>query len=119
MRAWVVLLATILVAPAQAQTTLLRCDIATKISCAPNAACSPVSIGTWNTIDLQKRIISRCDRSGCDTYNAQIFASGDYVNIGVPERGYMAKMSSSGSYFSEVVTHADTVLLSFGSCRSQ
>lgn len=39
MRAWVALLAVILVEPAQAQTTSLRCEIATKFSCAPNVAC--------------------------------------------------------------------------------
>ncbi len=118
LHAWVVLLAVFVIEPAQAQTTSLRCDIATKLSCAPNVACRPVSIGMWNIIDMQKGKMSRCDTKGCDSYNAQISASGGYVNIGVPERGYMAKMSSTGSYFTEVATHADTVLLSFGSCRS-
>lgn len=68
-------------------------------------------------IDAYARIYSRCDAEGCDDLNATFSSSGEFIVIDVPARGMVAKMAKDGSAFTEVVTIATDVLVSFGSCR--
>lgn len=101
---------------ASAQT--VRCEIRTKHQCDAQG-CQNVSPSVWDILDLKSRSIARCDSKRCDAYLAQFSTSGNYVNISVPDRGFSAKMSSDGSAFTEIATLGTTVLVSFGSCRTQ
>lgn len=115
MRLWIFLLLALVTAPAAAQS-LLRCTIAEKRTCAPHVGCQAAPAALWNIVDVKNQTISRCDSKGCDTYPAVFATSGAFINIGVPQRGYMAKMSINGAFFSEVATQGEVILLSFGSC---
>lgn len=107
----------LLVMPATAQ--VLRCDIGSKFQCDAGSGCKQAKTGIWNFVDLARRTIARCDPKGCDTYPAQFAVSGAFINIGLPDRGMMAKLSSDGTTFVETATLANTVFVSFGVCRQQ
>ena len=113
-RGTLVLASFMLAAPAIADN--LRCDIVAKYACSAEG-CEPNQLGMWNVIDLDGGEFSRCDRNGCDSYNAEISKSGLFYNIEVPGRGTMAKLAMDGTSFLEVVTLGTVVLISFGSCR--
>ncbi|CAN7198061.1 hypothetical protein [Ensifer adhaerens] len=99
---------------AHAQT--LRCDISSKHVCEASPGCQSAKLAVFNRIDLQMRTFSRCDSKGCDKYDAVFSASGAFLNIAVPEKGLMAKLDMTEGRFSEVVTLAGQVYVSFGSC---
>lgn len=99
--------------PAAAQT--LRCVVAAKYDCR-REGCSPSTPTVINVVDLDESRYSRCDARGCDEYQIVQNPSGLFVNIDVPGRGMVAKVSLDGSVFVEVATLADTVLVSFGTC---
>jgi hypothetical protein len=105
-----------LIEPASAQT--LRCTIAVKNQCSPDGECKRLTTPLWNEINFSTRIIKRCDSKGCDGYPAQFTNSGQYVNIDVPGHSMIAKLGEQGS-FQEVVTLTDSVVVSFGLCRTQ
>lgn len=107
-------LALSVVSAAQAQE--LQCTVASKFICSQSTGCLVGYVEMWSGVDLKRGTISRCDPKGCNIYPAQFNTSGNYVNISLPQGGYMAKMSLDGSQFSEVATIGGTVLLSFGSC---
>jgi hypothetical protein len=119
-RAWRVMCATVAVAlaPADAASQVLRCDVTSKFKCA-ESGCDKVTAGMWNIVDFPRQTISRCDSKGCDTYNAQFATSGAYINIALPANGMLAKLSSNGTMFMETATVMATAFVSFGSCRSQ
>lgn len=60
---------------------------------------------------------SRCDSVGCDTYDARISKSGQFLEIEVPGHGVLAKLDLDTLKFLEVVTlTTDVVYLSWGYC---
>ena len=99
-----------------AMATSIRCDISTKYACNRDG-CTPNARTVWNLVDVDRSQYSRCDGKGCDEFQMVQSASGIFVNIDVPGRGVLAKMSRDGSLFVEVTTLADNVLVSFGACR--
>jgi hypothetical protein len=102
--------------PAIAAT--LRCDIASKFLC-QSAGCSTATASVWNLIDMDAKTYSRCDRSGCDTYDAVFSPSGVFLNIALPANGLIAKLEPGTGSFSEVASLAGEVYVSFGVCRDE
>ena len=96
----------------------LRCEIAQKFSCS-SAGCATGQIGIFNVIDVESGKFSRCDTKGCDDYSANFTRSGVYINVDVPGREMVAKLSVDGSQFVEVATLMNVVLVSFGACKPQ
>lgn len=99
---------------ALAETT---CTVTEKMQCSAGSGCAKIEPKIVIRLDRAAGTYSRCDAKGCDDYRAQFFDSGVFVNIALPERGVLAKMSVDGSIFTEVVTLTGVVLLSFGSCN--
>jgi hypothetical protein len=108
-------LAALAPAVTAAHAETLRCEITSKFMC-ELTACQAAKLGGYNLVDLDKNTIARCDRLGCDTYDAVVSASGAFLNVAVPDRGLMAKLSLSLDSFTEVVTLAGQVYVSFGRC---
>ena len=95
----------------------VTCSIAEKSQCQAGTGCSAVQPTIVIRLDMATNSYSRCDAKGCDDFVAQYSQSGNYINIALPERGMMAKLSMDGSSFTEVATLAGVVLVSFGSCK--
>ena len=100
--------------PALAQE--LKCEIRQKYACEA-ADCKSIPASVWSLIDIGKATYTRCDTRGCDTYGARFSVSGDFINIDVPGRGMVAKVSADHTSFLEVATMGLSVLTSFGLCR--
>jgi hypothetical protein len=105
----------LLTGAANAQQTL-RCDITVKNQCDPSGSCQQIAANIWNEIDLSSQVVKRCDAKGCDSYQALLSPSGAYTNIIVPGRSILAKLGENGAFL-EVVTLAESVLVSFGKCQ--
>ena len=101
-------------APAMAGS--LRCDITEKYACSAGG-CEAHELGIWNVIDLDSGQFSRCDRNGCDSYDAEVSKSGMFYTIDLPGRGTMAKLAVDGTSFLEVITLGTVAMISFGSCQ--
>jgi hypothetical protein len=96
----------------------LKCTISAKYVCTVAEGCRSVPGSVWNVIDLSRKTYARCDRAGCDTYDARMSQSGAFTNIEVPGRGMLAKLGGAEpSDFVEVATLTGTIYNSFGSCR--
>lgn len=91
-----------------------QCTIQTKFFCTLDG-CQSVPVGVWNVWDPVTGEYARCDRLGCDTYQAIVTTSGQFLVIDVPGRGMLARLSVAGQ-FTEVVTLGNDTYLSFGSC---
>ena len=96
----------------------MRCEITSKFNCTPTG-CTPDKLGVFNLIDLDLGTLSRCDRNGCDEYEAKITRSGAYLVVDVPGRGMLAKLSITGAEYVELTTLGTAVLVSFGACRRE
>ena len=96
----------------------MRCEITSKFGCSP-AGCAQGEIGAFNIIDADAGNFARCDVKGCDEYEANFHRSGKYINVDVPGRGMLAKLSDNGAEYLEVVTLGTFALVSFGACRPQ
>jgi hypothetical protein len=111
-------------ASAAANAQAMRCDISQKFVC-ENTGCRTIPASTWAMIDVPKKSYARCDSRGCDTYEAYMYQSGAFLNIEVPGRATIAKVSTENVplanlrslSFHEVVTQLHAVLISFGSCK--
>lgn len=109
----VILLALSTAAPAK----LLQCKWNEKHQCDPGKGCKPISPGTIIvTIDPQTREYKRCDKKGCDTYQANVNNGGIYKTYDLPGRGVFAKVAVDGQA-TEVVSLMNSVLISQGWCR--
>lgn len=95
----------------------ITCNINEKHNCAPGQGCKPAKVTIVVRMDPQKGSYSRCDAKGCDTFKAQFSRSGVFVNVALPTKGLIAKMSVDGSMFLEVATLTDIALISYGSCK--
>jgi hypothetical protein len=96
----------------------IRCDVTAKYACSP-AGCQANKLGVFNLIDFDLRKFSRCDSRGCDSYDAVVQRSGEFIVIDIPGRGIFAKLSSDGSQFVEVTSLGTSILASFGQCRRE
>ena len=99
---------------ALAPTAPLTCRIVAKQYC-DQSDCSRQPVKLWNVIDFQRQTYARCDRNGCDTFEAHIGRSGVYTNIDIEGRGLLAKIDEDG-VFMEIVTLGVTAYVSHGTC---
>lgn len=103
------------VTPAVAEP--VRCTWTEKVQCDPGMGCTAQPVRTWATIDLAARRYQRCDRLGCDTYDAHVTRSGIYYIVDLPGRGVFAKLGADGQG-TEVISLGRGVLVSHGRCRA-
>lgn len=96
---------------------LFRCEISKKHLCGPGG-CETAIAAVWNAIDLEQQTFARCDRNGCDTYQAAVSESGVFTNIAIVDRGLMARLSATGE-FMEVASLGTTAYVSHGRCIRQ
>jgi hypothetical protein len=92
----------------------MTCSIDKKHHCEAAAGCQQIDNPISVRIDFARKTYSRCDATGCDRYDVQIWQSGAYYNIGLP--GALAKVSSDDRSFVEVLTSALQTYVSFGKC---
>ncbi len=93
----------------------IRCDFQSKMSCRADS-CQFLEITTYSVIDPAESTYARCDSNGCDTYPAEFVESGAFMNITVPGRSLMGKMSLPNAKVVEIATLGLDVLLSYGTC---
>lgn len=111
--ACVVLLGLPTIAPAKT----LKCTWTEKQQCAPQQSCRPAPLGLWSKIDLKKRKYQRCDRNGCDTYDATVQVDrAAFTNIDLPGLGVFVKIGPDRRG-TEVVSLGNVILVSQGRCR--
>jgi len=99
-----------------AQAEPLTCHWANKQQCDPNSACRPSVNKVWATVDATAKRYQRCDSKGCDSYDAEVSASGVYTTFDLPGRGVFMKIGPEGAA-TEVVSLGNSVLVSQGTCR--
>lgn len=99
------------------ESAALMCFISEKVHCAQGQGCKPVESKIAVRINTEQQLYSRCDAKGCDEYQAEFGVSGVFINIAVPKNGMLAKLSTDGRSFIEVVTLGTDVLISYGSCN--
>ena len=101
---------------AMAAEGIMTCTVTHKYACG-DKGCTSGDPTIVIRIDFDRSIYSRCDAKGCDDFDAVITRSGIFVNVALPNRGAMAKLSEDGSNFTEVVTVMTTPVISLGYCR--
>jgi hypothetical protein len=111
------LLFAILLVTTPSPAAELKCEISQKYIC-ETTGCRTAPTNVWNLVNTTKKTYARCDRMGCDKYDALFSQSDVFVNIALPERGVIAKMAVDASSFHEVTTLAHSVYVSFGSCQA-
>jgi hypothetical protein len=94
----------------------LACRWATKQQCDPTAPCRPAANNVWATADVGAKRYQRCDRQGCDTYDAAVSTAGAYTTFDLVGRGVFMKVGANGAA-TEVVSLGNSVLVSQGRCR--
>ncbi len=95
------------------------CTVDEKQSCSAGTGCQPIENSIIVRIDWKQGTYSRCDAKGCDDLKMNFAIVGEFINVDVPGRGMLAKMSKDGSSYVEVATLMTTVLMSFGRCEIQ
>lgn len=101
-------------AEAQPIRSIAHCLIVSKFQCDAEG-CRPIQPTIQHFVDLQSGTMSRCDANGCDKHPVDMMRSGAFMNISIPGRGTIAKLSDLGD-FMEVATLGNTALISFGRC---
>ena len=96
----------------------LICTPTQKFYCTANG-CREIPAQTWALVDAIKGMYARCDKNGCDRYDAAVSRSGVMTNIEVPARALFARFSGSGEAFVEVASQLTDIYVSHGSCKSQ
>ena len=94
----------------------LRCDFTVKRQCDDTGQCRVLPPVVWGLFDPERKTYSRCDRNGCDTYDATVTHSGIYTVVSLPANGLFAKIADDGSAV-EVASIGTDVLISYGKCK--
>jgi hypothetical protein len=100
-------------------THRMRCQPTSKVVC-ESGSCKSIEPTTFILLGERKgeKIYSRCDRNGCDHYEAQSSISGIYDNWQLSEsRGVVFKRAVDNSEFIEVATLGLQAYLSWGACK--
>jgi hypothetical protein len=100
-------------APLAAET--LTCTPSQKFHCSPEG-CKTAPAKVRAVIDMDKQTYSRCDRNGCDKYDATMSIGGIYLNVSVPGKSLVAKVEISSLEYFESVSIGLAVYNSFGRC---
>ena len=100
-----------------AEAKTLKCAWSQKQQCAPGQACRSAPLDLYAKIDLQKRKYKRCDRRGCDTYDAMVQVDrAAFTNIDLPGLGLFVKIGPD-QRATEVVSFGNVIMVSQGWCR--
>ena len=103
--------------PAETRVAPLECRWVQKHQCEPGSGCKALKITTFARVDLIAKQFSRCDRIGCDVYDANITGGGStFMNIDVTGRGVFVKIAPDYKS-TEVVSLGNVVLISQGTCQ--
>jgi hypothetical protein len=100
--------------PARAET--YRCDFTVKRQCSSDGQCRTLPPVVWATFNAETNTYARCDRSGCDSYQAMVSRSGIFRILALPMNGVFAKIADDGSAV-EVTSIGTDVLISYGTCK--
>jgi len=93
----------------------LTCTPSQKFFCSPKG-CKTVPAKVRAVIDTDKRTYSRCDRNGCDKYDATMSIGGIYLDVLVPGKSVTAKVEITSLEYFETVGAGLGVYTSFGKC---
>ena len=100
-------------APLAAET--LTCTPSQKFFCSMEG-CKTAPAKVRAVIDTDKQTYSRCDRNGCDKYDATISIGGIYLNVLVLGKSVTAKVEIASLQYFETVSIGLVVYNSFGKC---
>lgn len=67
-------------------------------------------------IDEANRVVTRCDKTGCDQIHVEAETSGAMLKFGAVGRGYLIVVNSLDLSFSEVATRLSDVFVKSGKC---
>ena len=68
-------------------------------------------------IDEANRVVTRCDKTGCDQIAVNAEASGAMLKFGAVGNGYLIVVNILDLSFSEVATQLSAVYVKSGKCR--
>lgn len=94
------------------------CNASKKQHCSPGHGCQKgvVTVSAkFEATGPGKARYSRCDRTGCDTYEADTYTSGTFLLIELPGRATFAKVGPDGAW-TEVVSLGHELILAHGQC---
>ena len=94
----------------------MTCRWTSKQQCDPGAACRPAINRVWATADVTGKRYQRCDRNGCDSYDAEVSTAGAYTTFDLIGRGVFMKLGPD-AVATEVVSLGNSILVSHGTCR--
>ena len=110
------IIAMIAVLPSGAPSATVQCQFSEKVQCDRGTPCKALKPSVSVKINFAAKQYSRCDKAGCDNYNAVISQSGAYKIIEIPGRAMFAKIGPNG-ISTEVVSIMNSVLVSQGVCK--
>jgi hypothetical protein len=103
--------------PTYVEAKTLKCSWSQKQQCAPGQPCRPAPLDMWAKVDLQKKKYRRCDRRGCDTYDALVqIDRAAFTNIDLPGLGLFVKIGPD-QRATEVVSFGNVIMISQGWCK--
>jgi hypothetical protein len=94
------------------------CNAAEKQLCSPGKGCQAGIVTVYSTFEATapgKARYSRCDRNGCDEFEANTYNSGVFLLIELPGRAVFAKVGPDGSW-TEVVSLGHELIVTHGRC---
>jgi hypothetical protein len=78
----------------------------------------PVVFNLLGSNEWGQTTMSRCDKNGCDTYDAVAEGAGDFLNVQtIAPRGMMFKSSKVSGEYIEIATLGLGAFISFGYCK--
>ena len=97
---------------------------ASAITCRPDVASACGASGCERTrssiqsivIDEANRVVTRCDKTGCDQISVTIEASGAMLKFGAVANGYLIVVNVLDLSFSEVATQLSAMYVKSGKC---
>ena len=94
----------------------LECRPTVADVCGANGCQRNEPAGGWTRWTPATRTYERCDRNGCDRYEARVDYAGSFATITLPGRATFARLTGRNA-FMEVVTQMDGVLIYRGQCE--
>jgi hypothetical protein len=96
-----------------------RCNITSQYYCSPEKGCSATEPSTWIYVSFRDKKYSRCDKSGCDSYEFVSIVSGAWTKITSPSAGMLLSIRNDGGSFAESASRADEFWTGFGKCTPE
>ncbi len=93
----------------------LRCEPIVKHIC-DHEECKKDEPRTWVIVRPSNGEYQRCDRAGCDTYQATVSHSGLWTTLSLPEQAAMLRLTSGGRAV-EIAMQGDVAYVYHSQCR--